>query len=108
MFKRPKKAAASMAEQPVPPANPNARDHALMIAAAIERGMSGEMFAQLVEMNEPKLIQTAAQYSLEQCIAWFRETPDAAEILDRTGTFPQFAQDFHNYARNRYPGGLQL
>lgn len=110
---RPRSAVASNIEQalpPVPAIDDTPLQYALTIREAINQGMNGSMFADLVSMTNPELVQMGAGFTVQQIIEWFCETPAAAEVVRAIPNFQNFAAEFLNQARAMYPpaGGLQL
>lgn len=92
---------------PPPPApatkNGEAVNAAKAIAAAINQGLPGNQFANLMNVMNGASVKLAASLTVPEVIAWFQEEPAAAEILKACPTFDQFAQTFHARARELYP-----
>lgn len=93
-------------QQQLPPA-PTSEDeyasYAQAIAVLIGQGVPGGIFTDMVHGTSPELIQTAASKSVEECLAWFQETPSAGAILSTTPGFEVFAREFHARACVLYP-----
>jgi len=107
--KRPQRAAAGVSIAPaanlppVPPPKDEYAEYAQVIAVTIGQGVPGDMFADLVNAQNPELVRKAAAYTFDECLAWFNQTQSAAEILNATPGFDVFVRAFHARALATYP-----
>lgn len=76
------------------------------IAAAINQGLPGNHFAQIMNVMQPDTVKKAAEFSVQQVVEWFKEDAAAAAVLDACPTFNQFVADFHRRAREMYPQAM--
>jgi hypothetical protein len=89
---------------PIPPAGKtDAVQAAEAIAAAINQGLTGDIFCGTVNMWDSKMVRDTAAMELRAVIELFKENPAARAILDRVTTFEEFAAAFHGKARELYP-----
>lgn len=92
---------------PTPPApattNEASINAAKAVAAAINQGLPGDQFANLMNVMSSKNVKLAASLTLPEVIAWFQEDATAAAILKACPGFEQFAAAFHARARAIYP-----
>jgi hypothetical protein len=86
-----------------PPVETESLQAARAIAAAINQGLPGNHFANIMNLMQSASVKKAAEFTLEQVIDWFKEDADARGVLDQVPTFPAFVKAFHDRAREIYP-----
>lgn len=89
-----------------PPVESDSVQAAKAISNAINQGLPGTQFCNLMHVMSGANVKRAAGLTLEELVAWFQEDPEAARILKACPTFGQFARDFHARARELYPPAL--
>lgn len=88
------------------PTDTESMQAARAIAAAINQGLPGNHFANIMNVMQPDTVKKAAEFSCEQVVDWFKEDAGAAAVLNTCPTFPQFVQAFHVRARELYPQAM--
>lgn len=94
--------------QHLPPVPPQSVDNdeiraAQYIALAVNQGMPGNMFCDLVHTIDAQKVEDAAALTVHQLIDWFKADAGARQILDQVPRFPEFTAAFHQRAQELYP-----